>query len=100
MGCTMSADERAAAEKSREIDQMLRREGEKAAREVKLLLLGERLARGDGPVGVETLAERSAERSYGYGRTVLDCTRLGVVCCMCVRVRTYVRTCVMINVIT
>ena len=41
MGCTMSAEDRAALDKSREIDQMLRREGEKAAREVKLLLLGE-----------------------------------------------------------
>lgn len=37
----MSAEERAAASRSHEIDQMLRREGEKAAREVKLLLLGE-----------------------------------------------------------
>lgn len=36
----MSAEERAAASRSHEIDQMLRREGEKAAREVKLLLLG------------------------------------------------------------
>ena len=41
MGCTLSADERAALEKSKEIDLMLRREGEKASREVKLLLLGE-----------------------------------------------------------
>lgn len=41
MGCGMSAEERAAASRSHEIDQMLRREGEKAAREVKLLLLGE-----------------------------------------------------------
>ena len=42
MGCGMSADERAAASRSHEIDQMLRREGEKQSREVKLLLLGER----------------------------------------------------------
>lgn len=41
----MSAEERAAAEKTREIDQMLRREGEKAAKEVKLLLLGKRTRR-------------------------------------------------------
>lgn len=40
MGCGMSADERAAASRSHEIDQMLRREGEKQSREVKLLLLG------------------------------------------------------------
>jgi len=44
MGCGLSAEERAAASRSHEIDQMLRREGEKAAREVKLLLLGELLA--------------------------------------------------------
>ena len=36
MGCTVSADEM----RSNEIDQMLRKEGEKQAREVKLLLLG------------------------------------------------------------
>ncbi len=41
MGCGMSTEERAAASRSHEIDQMLRKEGEKAAREVKLLLLGE-----------------------------------------------------------
>ena len=41
MGCGMSAEERAAASRSHEIDRMLRSEGEKAAREVKLLLLGE-----------------------------------------------------------
>ena len=41
MGCGLSADEAAAASRSKEIDQMLRKDGEKAAREVKLLLLGE-----------------------------------------------------------
>ena len=46
MGCGMSLEEREAASRSHEIDQMLRREGEKAAREVKLLLLGE-LTRGE-----------------------------------------------------
>ena len=41
MGCGLSADEVAAAtRRSKEIDQMLRRDGEKAAREIKLLLLG------------------------------------------------------------
>ena len=43
MGCTMSADEQAALDRSREIDQMLRRDGDKQAREVKLLLLGKSL---------------------------------------------------------
>ena len=36
MGCTLSADE----VRSNQIDQMLRKEGEKQAKEVKLLLLG------------------------------------------------------------
>ena len=36
MGCTLSADEM----RSNQIDQMLRKEGEKQAKEVKLLLLG------------------------------------------------------------
>lgn len=42
MGCTVSAEDKAAAERSRMIDRNLREDGEKAAREVKLLLLGER----------------------------------------------------------
>ncbi|KAM6121007.1 LOW QUALITY PROTEIN: guanine nucleotide-binding protein G(i) subunit alpha-2 [Pterocles gutturalis] len=40
MGCTVSAEDKAAAERSRMIDKNLREDGEKAAREVKLLLLG------------------------------------------------------------
>ena len=40
MGCTLSADERAALDHSREIDQMLRRDADRQSREVKLLLLG------------------------------------------------------------
>ena len=43
MGCGLSADETAAANRSKAIDQMLRREGEKASKEVKLLLLGKPL---------------------------------------------------------
>ena len=43
MGCTLSADERAALDRSREIDQMLRRDADKQSREVKLLLLGMQL---------------------------------------------------------
>lgn len=37
----MSAEDKAAAERSKMIDKNLREDGEKAAREVKLLLLGE-----------------------------------------------------------
>lgn len=47
MGCTVSAEDKAAAERSKMIDKNLREDGEKAAREVKLLLLG----RSDGDGG-------------------------------------------------
>lgn len=41
MGCAMStAADKEAAERSKKIDEALRRAGERAAREVKLLLLG------------------------------------------------------------
>lgn len=40
MGCAISADDKAAAERSKQIERQLRQDGEKAAREVKLLLLG------------------------------------------------------------
>lgn len=59
MGCTLSTDDKAAQERSKMIDRNLRDDGEKAAREVKLLLLGER--KMDGPrVGVSVyLLERN-----------------------------------------
>ncbi|XP_064633728.1 guanine nucleotide-binding protein G(i) subunit alpha [Lineus longissimus] len=40
MGCAVSTDDKVAAERSKQIDKTLRADGEKAAREVKLLLLG------------------------------------------------------------
>lgn len=40
MGCTVSQEDKAAAERSKTIDKSLREDGEKAAKEVKLLLLG------------------------------------------------------------
>ena len=40
MGCAISASERNAAERSKEIEKQLRVDGERASREVKLLLLG------------------------------------------------------------
>lgn len=46
MGCTLSAEDKAAVERSKMIDRNLREDGEKAAKEVKLLLLGE--GRGGG----------------------------------------------------
>lgn len=47
MGCTLSAEDKAAVERSKMIDRNLREDGEKAAKEVKLLLLGEE-GPGDG----------------------------------------------------
>uniref|UniRef100_A0A671QX01 Guanine nucleotide binding protein (G protein), alpha inhibiting activity polypeptide a n=1 Tax=Sinocyclocheilus anshuiensis TaxID=1608454 RepID=A0A671QX01_9TELE len=41
MGCTLSSDDKSAQERSKMIDKNLRDDGEKASREVKLLLLGE-----------------------------------------------------------
>ena len=40
MGCAMSAEERAAFERSKQIDRTLQREYERQTNEVKLLLLG------------------------------------------------------------
>lgn len=40
MGCAVSSDDKAAQERSKQIEKQLRADGEKAAREVKLLLLG------------------------------------------------------------
>ena len=40
MGCVTSQEDKAAVERSKMIDKTLRIDGEKAAREVKLLLLG------------------------------------------------------------
>ena len=45
MGCAVSALEKEAAERSKKIDQELRREGEKAKLEVKLLLLGRQFSK-------------------------------------------------------
>lgn len=52
MGCTLSTEDKAAVERSKMIDRNLRDDGEKAAREVKLLLLGkEEAASPPGRVG-------------------------------------------------
>ena len=40
MGCAVSGEDKAAQERSKAIDKTLRADGEKASREVKLLLLG------------------------------------------------------------
>uniref|UniRef100_A0A3P9PHZ7 Uncharacterized protein n=1 Tax=Poecilia reticulata TaxID=8081 RepID=A0A3P9PHZ7_POERE len=48
MGCTLSTEDKAAVERSKMIDRNLRDDGEKAAREVKLLLLGKEESRSWG----------------------------------------------------
>lgn len=59
MGCTLSAEDKAAVERSKMIDRNLREDGEKAAREVKLLLLGKGgQARPGGPWGRAACWER------------------------------------------
>lgn len=40
MGCAISSEDKAAVERSRALDRQLKADGEKAGREVKLLLLG------------------------------------------------------------
>lgn len=64
MGCTVSAEDKAAAERSKMIDKNLREDGEKAAREVKLLLLGRLRLVGAPPVtlkrNVSTVLERNS----------------------------------------
>ena len=40
MGCAVSSDDKVAQERSKAIDKSLRADGERASREVKLLLLG------------------------------------------------------------
>lgn len=68
MGCTLSAEDKAAVERSKMIDRNLREDGEKAAREVKLLLLGERGRETGRPGGREdgrplrARRERASER--------------------------------------
>lgn len=75
MGCTLSAEDKAAVERSKMIDRNLREDGEKAAKEVKLLLLGEerpgRAGRGeirDGAAGSERFA---ALRNPGQRRAAV-----------------------------
>lgn len=62
MGCTVSAEDKAAAERSKMIDKNLREDGEKAAREVKLLLLGRS---ADGRASPAAGLECSSVRAHG-----------------------------------
>lgn len=49
MGCTLSAEERAALDRSKAIEKNLKEDGLTAAKDVKLLLLGKRSPRAAGP---------------------------------------------------
>jgi guanine nucleotide-binding protein G(o) subunit alpha len=40
MGCSLSADDRAALERSKQIEKSLKEDGMQAAKDIKLLLLG------------------------------------------------------------
>lgn len=44
MGCTLSADDRAAMERSKQIEKGLKEDGIQAAKDIKLLLLGKDIA--------------------------------------------------------
>ena len=50
MGCTMSAEERAAMERSKQIEKNLKEDGLQAAKDIKLLLLGECLVELRWPI--------------------------------------------------
>lgn len=71
MGCTLSTEDKAAVERSKMIDRNLRDDGEKAAREVKLLLLGKEGAEDVGVLGqVDEL-----RRVFAYS-SVRNCRRI------------------------
>jgi hypothetical protein len=63
MGCTMSAEERSAMERSKQIERNLKEDGIQAAKDIKLLLLGE------CPVDFlgENVDERECEAESMYG---------------------------------
>ena len=58
MGCAVSSLEKEAAERSRKIDRELALDGEKASREVKLLLLGA------GESGKSTIVKQMNQMKY------------------------------------
>lgn len=72
MGCTLSTEDKAAVERSKMIDRNLRDDGEKAAREVKLLLLGKEggglasLHPGSGRGGPAPVCVVSPRRCFGF----------------------------------
>lgn len=66
MGCTLSAEERAALDRSKAIEKNLKEDGMVAAKDVKLLLLGKRsVAPGRGAAAPRRVAARVA-----YGGTL------------------------------
>ncbi|KAK9404390.1 G protein subunit alpha i3 [Crotalus adamanteus] len=67
MGCTLSAEDKAAAERSRMIDRNLREDGEKASKEVKLLLLGKEEERAEAEGGAWACPAERLGQSEGKG---------------------------------
>lgn len=57
MGCTLSAEERAALDRSKAIEKNLKEDGLTAAKDVKLLLLGKRRRLNFLPWGLRATAE-------------------------------------------
>ena len=55
MGCAVSSMEKEAAERSRKIDRELQKDGEKASKEVKLLLLGKEVNVHDTQHAIRTV---------------------------------------------
>ena len=74
MGCTLSAEDKAAVERSKMIDKNLRADGERAAREVKLLLLGEKS-------GMPAVARMFANRNFFYTEDITSSFEPTVLLC-------------------
>lgn len=73
MGCTLSAEERAALERSKAIEKNLKEDGISAAKDVKLLLLGKDLGshpRSSTPAAVSPPDLRHGRPGPGVGTTV------------------------------
>lgn len=73
MGCTLSAEERAALDRSKAIEKNLKEDGLVAAKDVKLLLLGKR--RASTAAGLLRLSAARRRRRGGAARCCLwwDC---------------------------
>jgi len=69
MGCSISSEDKVAVQRSKQIDRNLREDGDKASREVKLLLLGES----------RPLCRSSLAAAVRLGLSIMDAAR-GLLC--------------------